>query len=296
MRRALLACLLAGCYHASNLACAVSCENGQSCPNGLQCGLSDHLCHGGGRECSEIDAGVPDDAGEPPLIDAPNPDAPSVPFCDRSQATIIACYQFEGNTDNESMYTLTTTRSAVAFPLGKPELGRALQLTMDSSVLIGDTVSLDLQQFTVEAWLDQSSSTNMNNVFAVDNADQYGMFVDVNNDPYCAYVTAPPPPAQPTLVIARAPLAKALTPGQWTHVACVYNGTSLTLYMNGTMAMENPTGGAVATASVLGTGIGSVAPSTPQDNHYVGLIDNLRIWSVARTRTEICADAAPNCH
>lgn len=295
MRRALLACLLAGCYHASNLECAVSCASDQSCPNGLQCGLSDHLCHAGVRQCSEIDASVPGDAGETLLIDAPNPDAPSAPFCDRSQATLVACYQFEGNTDNESMYTLTTTRSAVAFPPGKTGLGQALQLTTDSSVLLGDTVSLDLQQFTVEAWLDQSSSTNNNNVFVVNNVDQYGMFVDVNNDPYCAYVTAPPPPAQPMLVIARAPLAMALTPGQWTHVACVYNGTRLTLYVNGTVAMENTMGGTVATASTLGTGIGSVAPSTAKENHYVGLIDNVRIWSVPRAKAEICADAAPNC-
>ena len=122
MRRALLACLLAGCYDASNLACAVSCASDLSCPGGLQCGLSDHLCHAGVRECSEIDAGV-----------------------------------------------------------------------------------------------------------------------------------------------------------------------------LGAQANQDTMGGAVVTTATGGTGIGSQTPTQARENHYVGLIDNIRIWSVARAKADICADAAPNC-
>lgn len=286
MRRALLACLLAGCYHASDLACAVSCASDQSCPSGLQCGLSDHLCHAGVRECSEIDGGVP------PLVDAPNPDASIAPFCDHSKDTILACFEFEGTTTDGSQYTLNTTPTAVTFKASMMGLGKALQLTSDTNVQIAETTHLDLQTFTVEAWL-FPSSTNGQNVSVVNNGGQYGMFVDINNAAYCAKVTAHPPPNQSPLVIALAPAP--LAPNQWTHVACVYDQGVLTLYLNGTQSKVNMTGGDVATASMQGTGIGSDSPTTPKENHYVGLLDNVRIWSTARKPADLCADAAPNC-
>ncbi|HEX3474385.1 MAG TPA: LamG domain-containing protein [Kofleriaceae bacterium] len=294
MRRGLLACLLAGCYHASNLACAVSCDSDQSCPGGLQCGLSDHLCHAGGLECSEIDAGVPDDAGGRPISDAVSSDATSAPFCPRSEASIVACYEFENTTDDESQYMLPTKPTVgITFPPSMTGLGQALQLASDSNVQIAETVVLDRQTFTVEAWL-YPSSTNGQNVSVVNNGGQYGMFVDTTDAPYCAKVTPAKPPDPPVLVTALG--SKALAPNQWTHVACVYDGTALTLYVNGTKDVANTFGGgAVVTTGTTGTGIGSETPTTAEVNHYVGLIDNLRIWSVARIRADLCADAAPNC-
>jgi hypothetical protein len=292
MRRALLACLLTGCYHASNLACAVSCDSDLSCPGGLQCGLSDHLCHAGLRECSEIDAGVPDDAGAPPLLDALNADAMDAPFCPRSEASIVACYEFENTTDDESQYMLTTRPTGVTFQPSMTGLGQALQLAGDSNVQIAETARLDLQTFTLEAWL-YPSSTNGQNVSVVNNSGQYGMFVDTTNTPYCAKVTLNPPPGQSPLVVAVG--SKALALSQWTHVACVYDGANLTLYVNGTKDTPTPSGGGVVTTGTTGTGIGSETPTTAKANHYVGLIDNLRIWSVPRIRADLCADAMPNC-
>jgi hypothetical protein len=292
MRRVLLACLLAGCYHASNRACAVSCDSDESCPGGLQCGLSDHLCHTGVRECSEIDAGVPDDAGVPPLLDGRNADAMSAPFCPRSESSIVACYEFENTTNDESQYMQPTKPTGAMFKPSMTGLGQALQLVSESNVQIAETVDLDLQTFTVEAWL-YPSSTNGQNVSVVNNAGQYGMFVNTGNAAYCAKVTLDPPPGQSPLVVALAPTALVLN--QWTHVACVYDGTNLTLYVNGTKADAKSSGGGVVTTGMTGTGIGSDTPTTAKENHYVGLIDNLRIWSTARIRADICADAAPNC-
>jgi hypothetical protein len=294
MRRALLACLLAGCYHASNLACAVSCASDQSCPSGLQCGLSDHLCHAGPRECSEIDPGGPEDAGPLPIIDAPAPDASIAPFCDRSKATILACYEFENNTTNGSQYMLTTTPTGATFKESMMGLGQALSLARDSNVQIAETVSLDLQSFTVEAWLNPSFFSGQN-LSVVNNGGQYGIFVDPSNAAFCAKVTPAQPPNPPVLVTTHAPAVMALRTGQWTHVACVYDGTNLTVYVDGANANEDTTGGAVVTTAMGGTGIGSQTPTQAQENHYVGLIDNLRIWSVPRTGAQICADAAPNC-
>lgn len=283
MRWVFLACLWAGCYHASsNLDCAVSCASDGTCPSGLQCGVSDQLCHAGPRECSEIDASVPDDAAAP-LIDAPQ-----VAFCDSSDATIIACYQFEGTTANSSKYLLSTVTSSLVFHSGMPGLGQALVLDSGSTVQIGETPSLDLQSFTVEAWLDQTATTNGHNVTVVNNVMQYGMFVDTTNAPYCAYFG-------PTLANAVGPTP--LTVNQWTHVACTYDGAQLTLYVNGVAVAQRAQGGTVLTNAMKGTGIGSDMDNTTPEAHYVGLIDNIRILSVARTQAEICADAGRTaCH
>jgi hypothetical protein len=289
MSRALLACLLAGCYHASNLACAVSCASDQSCPNGLQCGLSDHLCHAGPRECSEIGPGGPEDAGPLPIIDAPAPDASIAPFCDRSKDTIVACYEFEDNTTDGSQYMLAANPTGATFTQSMQGLGKALSLASSSNVQIAETVHLDLQSFTVEAWLNPSFFSGQN-LSVVNNGGQYGMFVDPSNAPFCVKVTPPS-----TIVPTHAPAVMALRTGHWTHVACVYDGKNLTIYVDGAQANEDTMGGMVATAAMGGTGIGSQTPTQAQENHYVGLIDNLRIWSVPRTGAQICADAAPNC-
>jgi hypothetical protein len=266
-----LACLLVGCYHVSNtLDCVVSCASDGKCPNGLQCGVSDQLCHAGLRECSEIDASVPDTA------------APPAAFCDRSQDTIIACYEFEGTTASSSKYALSTTTSSVTFQSGMTGLGQALVLTSGSTVQIGETTDLDLQSFTVEAWLDQTSATNNHNVTVVNNVLQYGMFVDVDNAPYCAYFAS-------KLFVAVGPTP--LTVNQWTHVACTYDGTQLTLYVDGTAVADIAQGGSVVTTNKQGTGIGSDMINTAPEAHYVGLIDDLRILSVPRTHADICADA-----
>jgi hypothetical protein len=186
---------------------------------------------------------------------------------------------------------LTATPTGATFRDSMMGLGRALSLASTSNVQIEETTRLDLQSFTVEAWLNPSFFSGQN-LSVVNNGGQYGMFVDPDNAPFCVKVT-PPMAVVPTY----APVTMALKTGQWTHVACVYDGTNLTVYVDGANAnADTTTGGAVAIAGMAGTGIGSQIAAQAQDNHYVGLIDNLRIWSVARTGAQICADAAPNCH
>jgi hypothetical protein len=145
-----------------------------------------------------------------------------------------------------------------------------------------ETTLLDLEQFTVEAWIDQLASTNGSNVTVVNNVLQYGLFVDTANEPTCAYFAS-------RLFVA--PAVTPLQPNQWTHLACTYDGTRLTLYINGTMAAQIAEGGALSTGGSNGTGIGSDAVNVDPMNHYVGLIDGLRVFSAARTAVEICADA-----
>ena len=76
-------------------------------------------------------------------------------------------------------------------------------------------------------------------------------------------------------------LKPALNVGEWTHLATVYDGTTLTLYINGeeygsTSANFNFTN----TELKLGRGWRS-------DPYFKGEVDEVRIWNTARTEAEI---------
>ncbi|WP_428656082.1 LamG domain-containing protein [Runella sp.] len=71
----------------------------------------------------------------------------------------------------------------------------------------------------------------------------------------------------------------------WTHVAITFNNGTITFYINGMNA---------GTASSVGhhqdnlpLNIGRQQPTACQCNHFNGTMDELRIWNVARTQTEI---------
>lgn len=75
---------------------------------------------------------------------------------------------------------------------------------------------------------------------------------------------------------------------KWHHVACVLSVSAITLYVNGTSASSTAITGALNGASASGGGVrigllwGGVYP-------HNGLIDDVRIWSTARTSEEIAS-------
>ncbi|GAB3574893.1 hypothetical protein GCM10027345_09440 [Hymenobacter daeguensis] len=72
--------------------------------------------------------------------------------------------------------------------------------------------------------------------------------------------------------------------GAWHHVAATFNGTTRTLYLDGVaIGTDTPTGHAVPTASNLRIG------STNNSEYFPGSIDEVRVWSVARTAAQINA-------
>lgn len=70
----------------------------------------------------------------------------------------------------------------------------------------------------------------------------------------------------------------------WTHVAGVYDGTSVKIYINGVLENSNLVTGNIQ-VSDLSLYIGK-APWTNYNN-YNGLIDEIRVWNVARTAEQI---------
>jgi hypothetical protein len=70
---------------------------------------------------------------------------------------------------------------------------------------------------------------------------------------------------------------------KWTHIAATYNGSSLNVYVNGTLT------GTVANTSGLPTGTDAwyFGKASSGSNLFPGTMDEIRIWNVARSQSDI---------
>jgi gliding motility-associated-like protein len=78
-----------------------------------------------------------------------------------------------------------------------------------------------------------------------------------------------------------------LVPNTTYHVAATYNGQFLRYYVNGCLTGEMPWTGNMVQNN-LNTAIGQ--QSSCQCEQYIGYIDEVRIWNVARTQAQIAAN------
>ena len=79
----------------------------------------------------------------------------------------------------------------------------------------------------------------------------------------------------------------ALPLNQWSHLAVTYNGSTASLYVNGTLLNQEPIAGdLVDDGGVLRLGGNSVWPS----EFFSGRIDEVRVYNRAQSATEIQAD------
>jgi hypothetical protein len=126
---------------------------------------------------------------------------------------------------------------------------------------------------TIEAWVRPTSNTGTRVIFDKSTSGNGITLSTVNGMPTVSIST-------PTLGTVSG--TTALTLNQWAHIAAVYNGTTLVLYVNNRQAgTTNLTGNLAAnTASVF---IGKGATTS----YFVGMIDEIKVWNVARTQTQL---------
>jgi hypothetical protein len=145
--------------------------------------------------------------------------------------------------------------------------------------------------FTVEAWINAASfatggsanrilaidkgSYTTNNPFAlfVNDAGKVGYVLgtgDANND------FQNPLTFSPTLAI-----------NTWYHVALSFDGTVKRLYIDGILQGQVTNTGTFTNTNTEQLLTGDMATHTPNDGEWEGQIDEVRIWSTARTASEI---------
>ena len=73
---------------------------------------------------------------------------------------------------------------------------------------------------------------------------------------------------------------------EWSHVALVFNGSNITLYLNGGIEASTGTSGSIAVGAAT-LYIGSNPDRTGNELPFGGDIDEVRIWNTARLQSEI---------
>ncbi|NYZ78590.1 LamG domain-containing protein [Candidatus Micrarchaeota archaeon] len=190
-----------------------------------------------------------------------------------------------GSGNTATLYGTTTWNSS-----GKS----GYALNFDGSTAYAEALyssSLDVNNFTVEAWILSRSNTQASGggcakVIAKNKTAgvcgstyPYGIQDDCTTNRIMAYIYTS------SIYSVTGPVWSTFL--GWTHVAMVYNGTNLTLYVNGSLYNSTAATGALC-ANTMSLLIGG---RTSQ--FFNGTIDDVAIYSRAKSAAEIAADANP---
>lgn len=160
--------------------------------------------------------------------------------------------------------------------------GNAVSFNGSCSITVPDSTSLDLNNYTLEAWVFKTT-TNDNEVVIAKNTDAYYLFSAIQS--YCGgdrvILGGFHNGSQNVTVCNATPLSLNV----WTHLAVTYDGTSLKLYKDAVLI-----GSAFAsTTPVVTSGILQIGSSV-WNEYFTGLIDEVYVYNHARTQSQIETD------
>jgi hypothetical protein len=223
--------------------------------------------------------GAPDapiTTADAPLTSAPCP----------TDKDLMACWRFESGDASIEPHDDTVnandgTASNVTFIPSLAGHGLAMSFSPTASAFVPDSKSLDpAKAITIEMWLyARTLPPFAGRAGLLDDNNQYGFFLAPDGTVRC-------------VIGSTTDIGIAIPTGAWTHVACTYDGQTITLYQDGRAGNAVGDLNGIPTASIDGTGLGQNSPS---GDHLDGALDDVRVWQVARDATAICGDAAPNC-
>jgi hypothetical protein len=223
----------------------------------------------------------------------PMPDAAAAPLC-ADPTNLVVCMPFDDGTRTNQVAggpQLTTDTGVGSTP---GQVGLAATFGAQSVAWWDETTALDLQPpFTIEMFVyytqdpPTNGSSDMQRLGVFDNDSQFSIFlrwhqasgaVDERVTPMCNVMST----------AWGAPITK----DAWHHVACVHDGTTLTVYTDGIAGI--PIGATqVSTTGTNGTTMGQNCDSDPTSasTPLIGRLDELRVWTEARSAVELLTAA-----
>ncbi len=205
---------------------------------------------------------------------------------------LVLCYEFETGWEDG---TLLDTSAALYHGFMSEETqvpghtGSAALLDGSSAVFVSYDEQIFqrlLGEFTVAAWIQPNTEGLSGTRGIIERDGNVRLALVGNGTTYELSCDSP----EPGTVVS----SLALEPGTWVHAACVYDGLSLSLWVNGVLIGEE-----AGMISVLGDDsmrIGNDGPSAGPDTALLGLIDEVQIWELALTGQALCGAAGiPGC-
>ena len=189
----------------------------------------------------------------------------------------------------------------------RPLLNTAIDLNGTSYVEFGNTAKLGLEQFTIETWFKRTGAGTANQTGTGGIANlvpllTHGAPENENSNVDANWILGintagnviaadfeANPGGQNYPVSGSTPILNDV----WYHAAATYDGTSWKLYLNGNLeTLSCPTtcspGATPRSDSIQGVGLGAMIDSTGTAlGRFDGVIDEARVWSVARTQLQI---------
>jgi len=186
---------------------------------------------------------------------------------------LVAWYRAEGNA-SDSAGSNNGTVAGVTYAAGK--LGQAFDINGNQYVEAPDSASLDISSnITLAAWI-YPRSLGGRIVDKITAGANDGYLLDTLNN-------------RLRLIAIGGPSGSSILPtGSWVHVAGVYDGSQIRLYVNGAPDGTGPATGPIPTNNLtlkIGNAHGAVVP-------FNGLIDDVRIYNRALSAADIQALAS----
>ena len=193
--------------------------------------------------------------------------------CDASDPRLRACYTFDGDTRDRSSYGNHANAANVSYVAGKS--GKALRFASNSRVLVAQHPSLDLTAMTIKMWIRPAmypqkrrealagKSEAEVRMGIIDGEATYRMYVQENGIIRCSLTGRP-----------EAYSTVGVPVGEWTRVACTFDGSAMHIYFNGVPVAEVKQAGKIQ-ASIASMAIGHDFPGS---DNFVGEMDQFEIW------------------
>ncbi|EDM80925.1 hypothetical protein PPSIR1_28483 [Plesiocystis pacifica SIR-1] len=205
------------------------------------------------------------------------------PFACPEDPSLRACYTFDDNLAKYDGSGNENHLAASSFAMIAGLSGDALHCNESKAVHALDSPSLDITgPLSISAWVRTEAYPNTGRAVWLDNSGQYGLLLDSSAGYVCRVLTSQGA-YQVDAPFETVPL------DAWTHLACVYDGSSVSLYAGGDLLDSLAAGGTPQVGNAEPVTVGSNSPAF--DEPCTGAIDSLSVYARALTPGEIDAMA-----
>lgn len=159
--------------------------------------------------------------------------------------------------------------------------GRCLNFDgTDDYLTISNNIDYSSNAFTVSAWINSNDVTSCRHSIVSSKEDQSSGFVLAQPEGNCNHIRLW---ANISGIWQFVDTAGTISTGTWYHVAGTYNGTTLTVYLNGSPTSATFSGTLSNTSGPTTIG----ARNSNNTNWFNGKIDEVRVYNRALSATEI---------